>query len=133
MTGHHLVQLFGKVRSQVFPHTLTWHTARDARGDAGSFAALLAPEEIADVEPTMRLALEHIRDGVAGWNREQHARDPSFAFGAWKSGFHGLREELHGRGPPVADSKASARAKSDEVLANWRPRNEREKPEISNG
>lgn len=119
MTGHQLVQFFGQVRNRVFPHTLPWHTARDARGDAGSFAAMLGPDEIADVEPTMQLALEHIRDGVAGWNKEQHAKDPSFAFGAWKSGFHGLREELHGRGPPVAPAKESKREQRQREVDDW--------------
>lgn len=126
MTGHQLVQLFGQVRHRVFPHTLPWHTARDARGDAASFAALLQPEEIADVEPTMQLALEHIRDGVAGWNREQHARDPSFAFGAWKSGFHGLREELHSRAPPVAAPKPRTRSGIDENWVNKHGNSEQE-------
>jgi hypothetical protein len=104
LTGQDLLRLFGKVRGQVFPSCLPWATARDPKGDAGTFASLLGPEEAADVEPSMRLAFGHIRDGRKGWNDPRHASDVSFAFGAWKSGFHGLREEIHGRAPRVAET-----------------------------
>lgn len=103
-TGHELVALFGRIRSEVFPKTLPWNTARDAKGDAAAFAGLLGDDEITDVEATMRLALEHIRDGHRAWNNPRLAPDPSFAFGAWKSGFHSLREELHKRAPPPPGS-----------------------------
>lgn len=99
-SGYELVNLFGRVRCQVFPNTLPWSTARDAKGDAASFAALLRPEDIADIEPSMLLALQHIRDGIKGWADPRLATNPSFAFGAWKSGFHALREELHRKAPP---------------------------------
>jgi hypothetical protein len=103
-TGHDLVTMFGFVRLEVFPNTLPWNTARDTKGDAGSFAVLLSESDLADVEPSMRLALEHIRDGVKGWHDPRLAKDPSFSFGAWKSGFHALREEMHRKAPPAPGS-----------------------------
>lgn len=120
LTGEQLLHTFGLVRNEVFPNTLPWDTARDPKGDAGTFAEQLRQKGInlSEVRRTMQLALEHIRDGVAGWNKEQHAKDPSFAFGAWKSGFHSLREELLGKAPPVA---LSAHEKSRQVLENWVP------------
>jgi len=98
MSGYRLVARFGILRAEVFPECLPWNTARDSNGDAHSFAQMLAPEELEDIDATMRLALEHIRAGAEGW-KHPRMKDPSFAFGAWKSGFHGLREELHGARP----------------------------------
>jgi hypothetical protein len=99
--GHDLVTLFGSMRLEVFPETLPWNTARDTKGDAGSFAELLSDEEIQDIKPTMRLALEKIKGGADGWTNLELVKSPSFAFGKWKSDFTGLREELHGRVPHV--------------------------------
>jgi hypothetical protein len=100
-TGHDLLVLFGAMRSEVFPNTLPWNTARDTKGDSGSFAALLSGEEVADIEETMRLALEKIKNGSPGWTNHELAVSPSFAYGKWKSDFTGLREELHGCAPQV--------------------------------
>jgi hypothetical protein len=98
MTGQDLLRIFGRVRSQVFPETLPWKTARDPKGDAGTLASSLGPEEMAAVEPSMLLALEHIRDGIGRWSDSRNS-DVSFAFGSWKSAFHALREELKGVAP----------------------------------
>jgi hypothetical protein len=98
--------MFGAVRAEVFPGTLPWNTARDAKGDAGAFAERLSPDEVDDLRATMRAALENIRNGAKGWNDPRMA-DPSFAFGAWKSGFHLLREKLHRRAPRPAGSLES--------------------------
>jgi len=106
LTGHGLLALFGRIRNEVFPSTLPWSTARDPKGDAGTFAAMLDHSQAADVEKTMRLALEHIRDGVDGWSDGRNA-DPSFAFGAWKSAFHALREEAYGVLPVGGNSGGS--------------------------
>jgi hypothetical protein len=100
--GHDLLVQFGAMRNQVFPNTLPWNTARDTKGDSGSFAAMLSADEIADIEPTMRLALEKIKAGALGWTKPELSVSPSFAFGKWKSDFTALREELHGRAPKVA-------------------------------
>jgi hypothetical protein len=94
--------MFGDVRLEIFPTTLPWNTARDTHGDAGSFAALLQPDDIPDIRPTMRLAHEKIRAGIQGWTNPELAVNPSFAFGKWKSAFTGLREEIHGRTPKPA-------------------------------
>ena len=99
--GHDLVAMFGLMRLEVFPETLPWNTARDTKGDAGSFAALLSDDDIEDLKPTMRLALEKIKTGAPGWTNPELSVSPSFAFGKWKSDFTGLREELHGRAPKV--------------------------------
>jgi hypothetical protein len=119
-SGFDLLTGFGFVRSQVFPTTLPWNTARDAKGDAASFASLLSDDEVVDIKPTMRLALEHIRDGAKGWNNPR-LTDPSFAFGAWKSGFHALREELRKRAPPPPGS-LEARPRAKPVTPEWKPK-----------
>ena len=100
--GHDIVALFGRKRLEVFPNTLPWNTARDTKGDAGSFAALLSDDDIADLEPTMLLALGKIKSGAVGWTNPELSVSPSFAFGKWKDVFTALREELHGRAPVVA-------------------------------
>lgn len=115
LCGRDLLAMFGKQRAEVFPTALPWVTARDPKGDAGTFAASLGPDECADVAQTMRLAWEHVRDGAKGWSDERH-KDPSFAFGAWKSGFHALREELHGRAPKVKEQGKAPAAKPMAVV-----------------
>jgi hypothetical protein len=120
-TGHALLAMFGSIRSEVFPKTLPWSTARDAKGDAGSFAEMLGQDEASDVEPTMRRALEHIRDGVKGWSDPRLAKDPSFAFGAWKSGFHALREELAGCAPKAREGPTGSGSGGKPYYdPNWR-------------
>lgn len=122
--GHDLITMFGIVRSEVFPTTFPWNTARDTKGNAGTFSELLTDDEIADLRPTMLLALEKIKNGALGWTKPELTMSPSFAFGKWMSDFTGLREELHGRTPVVerpapGSLKSSLRAGS--TPENWEP------------
>lgn len=94
-TGYDLQRLFGRIRSEVFPNKLPWSIPPDKDGRTGTFAARLSDADITDTPATMRLALEHIRDGVEGWNH-QGLSGPAFAFGSWRSKFTELREELAG-------------------------------------
>jgi hypothetical protein len=50
----------------------------------------------------MRLACEHIRDRVRGWDKPDMATAPHFAFACWLTHFTELREELRG----IAAAKA---------------------------
>ena len=117
-TGQQLLELFGRVRSQVWPEALPWSTARDSRGDSGTFAERLTPDEDSDVLETMRLACWHIRDGAEGWT-DARLKDPSFAFGAWKAGFTALREELHGCAPKVRPPPARPGRGTGSVPDTW--------------
>lgn len=117
LTGHDLLSWFGSLRREVLrlqsaPGT---ERPRDPNGKAGAFAESLSDADVADVKPTMRLALERIRDGVPGWN-DPRTVDPSFAFGAWKSGFAGLREAIHGLAPKAPSATHGQRAQRP-----WRP------------
>ena len=127
--GHDLVAMFGATRLKVFPNTLPWNTARDAHGDAGSFAALLSDDDIADLEPTMRLALDKIKAGAAGWTNPELSVNPTFAFGKWKSAFTGLREELHGRAPVVAKPESQVTGFRRPAQATY-PEFEKEDPAV---
>jgi hypothetical protein len=122
-SGHELVTMFGSMRLEVFPNTLPWNTARDPRGEAGSFAALLSEDEIGDIKPTMRMALEKIRTSAIGWTNPELTVSPTFAFGKWKSDFTGLREELHGRRPVIEPTAASTRVgpRAGSIPENWEP------------
>lgn len=93
--AHDLLLLFGRLREAIVPKTLPWDTpGANMRLKADEFVERVAdkPEVCADIEPTMRLLLEQVRDGA-----DARLRDVSFAFGAWLHRFTDLREELHGR------------------------------------
>ncbi len=107
VTGWDLVASFGVVRSQIFTHALPWSAPRGSTGKADTLAATFDdhPEAEADVVPTMRLLLEHARDGASGPESAKIAKDPTFGFGAWLAQFTALREELHGMSP---ETKAPA-------------------------
>lgn len=91
--GYDLQRAFGVLRANIIGG-FTWTTPGDPRGEIASFAARLDNEAVQDVVPTMRLALERIRDEHADW-KDPRLKDPSFAFGAWKAKFTSLREEMH--------------------------------------
>lgn len=101
-TGFDLLTWFGNFRREILKLQSAPGTERpkDPNGKASSFSESLTDDEIADVKPTMRLALERIRDSHVGWNDPRNV-DPSFAFGSWKSGFAGLREAIHGIAPKM--------------------------------
>jgi hypothetical protein len=105
--GLDLLTWFGRLRRDVLnvQNPPGSEVPKDTNGKASTFAASLTDAEIVDVKPTMRLALERIRDGVVGWNDQRNV-DPSFAFGSWKSGFAGLRESIHGIAPKPAQAKS---------------------------
>lgn len=117
--GLDLLTWFGNLRREILglqtpPGT---ETPKDTNGKASTFASGLTDAEIADVKPTMRLALERIRDGVIGWN-DPRTVDPSFAFGAWKNGFAGLREAIHGVAPKA---KAQTTGQRESIFdEHWR-------------
>ncbi len=96
VTGYDHQVLFAAVRKKVFPESLPWAIPGDSKGVAGTFAERLSPEERLDVEPTMLLAWQHIRDGADGWTNPELS-NPSFAFASWRVHFTQLREEHHGR------------------------------------
>lgn len=97
-TGYDLQRLFGRIRSEVFPTKLPWSIPPDKDGRTTTFAARLSDADITDTPATMRLALEHIRDGVEGWDHPGLS-GPAFAFGSWRSKCTELREELAGLVP----------------------------------
>jgi hypothetical protein len=121
--GHDLIRIFGRLRREVLkiePPPGAGNP-RDTTGKASTFADGLTDDEAKDVEATMRIAFERIRDGVTGWDDPRHTKDPSFAFGAWKSGFEGLRESVHGVAP-VATAREHKRFEkpASGVDPNWR-------------
>lgn len=109
-SGYDLLVLFGNLRREILKLQGAPGTERpkDINGKAGLFAEQLTADEVCDVEKTMRLVLERIRDGVLGWT-DPRIVDPSFAFGAWKNGFPGLREALHNCAPAPRAPPAKAK------------------------
>jgi hypothetical protein len=105
--GCDLIAWFGLEREKAFEGALSWVTPRNADGDAETFAQKLPEDSFADVRSTMAAFFAHVKAGDSEWNNPKN-KDPSFAFGSWKSGFTALREELHGRAPmPRAGPRGS--------------------------
>lgn len=98
LRGYYLQQTFARLRSEVIGG-LAWSIPPDTSGKATTFAERLTPEEIADIEPTMRLMFGHIKEGQDDWEDERLRKSASFAFGTWIARFSDLREELHDKRP----------------------------------
>jgi len=101
-SGLGLTTAFGQERAKVWPSCLPWVTARNRDGSAESFAASLPDDvQMSEVIATMRAFFAHVKAGHEGFDNEANTKDPSFAFGSWKSKFTALREEIHGVSPSV--------------------------------
>lgn len=104
-TGHSLCFLFGRLRREVLQLQCPpgAENPSDANGKAASFAERMDPSAFADVEPTMRAFLLHLKRGDEGWNADPG--NASLSFGAWRDRFGDLRAELSGGTPKVATRK----------------------------
>lgn len=68
---------------------------------AERWLSTMSAEDARDIEPAIRLACEHVRDGVEGWTHGSITKT-GFLFGAIVTNWRDLREELHGCAPKVA-------------------------------
>jgi hypothetical protein len=76
-------------------------------------AAWLADVDVAlvpNIEPALRLALEHVKAGAPGWNAEG-ITGASFLWGAFVSKWPDLLEELDGNLPKVVKSRTGPAVK----------------------
>jgi hypothetical protein len=71
---------------------------------AASWLASMAPDDCADIEPAMRLACEHVRNGKPGWSKPEFSK-VAFLFGAIVTSWPDLREELHNCAPKITNLK----------------------------
>lgn len=71
---------------------------------AERWLSTMSPEDAKDIEPAIRLACEHVRDGSEGWTHGSITKT-GFLFGAIVTNWRDLREELHGCAPNVAKPK----------------------------
>lgn len=71
---------------------------------AATWLSGVPPDVCADIEPAMRLACEHVRDGTPGWNKPEMAK-VGYLFGCIVRSWPDLREELHGCAPKLANLK----------------------------
>jgi hypothetical protein len=65
---------------------------------AAEWLAGMTPEECADIEPAIRLAYKHHKDGAQGWTNPDMSK-VGFMFACIVRGWPDLREELHGCAP----------------------------------
>jgi hypothetical protein len=65
------------------------------------------PEDCEDIEPVIRLAVCHVKNGHQGWTNPAMTKI-GFLFGCIVRSWPDLREELHGCQPKVAVASLSA-------------------------
>ena len=61
---------------------------------AASWLSSMTPEDSKDLEPAIRLACRHVKDGAQGWTHPDMVK-VGFLFGCIVRGWPDLREELH--------------------------------------
>jgi hypothetical protein len=61
---------------------------------AASWLSSMTPEDCKDLEPAIRLACRHVKDGAQGWTHPDMVK-VGFLFGCIVRGWPDLREELH--------------------------------------
>ena len=114
VTAQRILDMFGDLRSEIVEGALPWLSGQRNYAKAEALAKQLAdhPEAVADIEPTMRLLLERVKD-----SQDKRDEDPSFVFGTWCSSLSALREEIHGttRRSPVKARASPAR----DVTRGW--------------
>lgn len=79
---------------------------------AERWLSTMSPEDAKDIEPAIRLACEHVRDGVEGWTHGSITKT-GFLFGAIVTNWRDLREELHGCAPKVAKPRTVNRPQEE--------------------
>jgi hypothetical protein len=65
---------------------------------AAEWIAAMTPEECSDIEPAIRLACKHVKDGAQGWTNPDMTK-VGFMFGCIVRAWPDLREELHNCAP----------------------------------
>lgn len=110
VTPQALLDLFGRIRSEVCENTLPWQVASPSLwAKASRMAATFESnrDAVAAIEPSMRLLLERKRE-----SQDPRDADPAFLFGCWVSQFTVLREVVEGlrRGPVSGEQPCSFHA-----------------------
>lgn len=98
VSAQSLMRAFGSLRAELL-NAMPWNIGGDTEGRTAAFVAGLDDAAKADLVPTMRLFLQHVKAGTGNTKQEPRMRDPTFAFACWRGRFTSLREELHGKLP----------------------------------
>jgi hypothetical protein len=84
---------------------------------AERWLSTMSPDEAKDIEPAIRLACEHVRDGSEGWTHGSITKT-GFLFGAIVTNWRDLCEELHGCAPKPK-KKAAPEQKPATRIIEW--------------
>jgi hypothetical protein len=103
-TARSVLTRFGAIRAETCGGKATfWQPSQTAVDKAAAWLVDMPLDGVADIEPAIRLACVHVKDGSNGW-ADPKMMDPNFLFGSFVSRWSGLREELHGCAPKAAAS-----------------------------
>jgi hypothetical protein len=95
---------FAQARSDAFPSALAFHTPGFNRETAEWLAAI--PDTLVPLlRPSMERFFVRVKERGKDWEDERLVKNVNWAFGAWKSRFPQLAEELLGRTPKVQAKK----------------------------
>lgn len=115
-TTSQVLSMFSAIRARTCATSALFY--QPSSGATEKCAALLAGMDrssVADIEPVITLACEHVRDGAEDWTDGRN-KDPNFLWGAIAARWTALREELHGCAPKQARRQQD---QGQPVRANW--------------
>ena len=108
-TAYNVVSQFLAIRAESMQ--LSGGFAQPQPGEidkASRWLEAMSADAVPDIEPAIRLAFGHVKNGDRGWTNQEHDKI-GFMWGAFCSKWCELREELHGEKPKMPEQKTQQR------------------------
>lgn len=100
-TARNVLTKFGAIRAELCGgKALFWQPSQQTVDKAAAWLSEMPLDAVVDLEPVIKAACIHIRDGDEGWTDKRLA-DPNFLFGSVVARWSALREELHNCAPTI--------------------------------
>lgn len=115
-TPYNVVSMFLGIRTEILgqagrvERSIFAQPAQTELDKAGKWISTMTAEESSDIEPAIRLACKHVKDGANGWTHEALSKS-GFLLGSIVQNWRDLREELHGCAPVVKPRKPDGEPK----------------------
>ena len=105
-SAFNVVAQFLAIRAETLQVRKLFATPQPAEiNKAARWLEAMPADAVPDIEPAIRLAFQHVKNGDRGWTNTEHGK-VAFMWGAFTSKWCELREELHGEKPKMPEQKA---------------------------